>query len=244
MTDQNPLDPKIGQNYQRILGRIASAAQSVDREPSEICLVVVTKGHYLEKVKAVVAAGAKILGENYVEEALPKMEAFNEGAEIEWHMIGHIQSRKAPKVCENFSYVHSLDSGKLARRLDHFAGEIGRKIPVLLECNVSGEETKFGWQAFQEECWHELLPRFGQILELPNIEVCGLMTMAPLLDNPEGTRPYFSRLFRLRNYLRENTEYGNWTELSMGMSADFEVAIQEGATIVRIGTAIMGERAD
>jgi pyridoxal phosphate enzyme (YggS family) len=244
MTNQNPLDPKIAQNFHRILSRIASAARSVNREPSEICLVVVTKGHSLEKVKAVVAAGAKILGENYVEEALPKMEALNEETEIEWHMIGHVQSRKAHKVCKNFSYVHSLDSVKLARRLDHFAEEIGIKLPVLLECNVSGEETKFGWQAFKEDCWFELLPKFDQILELPNIEICGLMTMAPLLNNPEGTRPYFSRLFRLRNYLIENTEHGNWTELSMGMSADFEVAIQEGATLVRIGTAIMGERDD
>jgi len=238
----SPSEQKIAQNYQRVLDRIETAAQSVSRDPNDIRLVVVTKGHSLEKVKAVIAAGARILGENYVEEALPKIEVISRESEVEWHMIGHVQSRKARSVCENFSYLHSLDSVKLARRINHFAEQLGRKIPVLLECNVSGEETKYGWQASQEDHWYELLAELDQLLGLPNINVCGLMTMAPFLDDPEEARPYFKRLNRLGNYLTENSIHGDWTELSMGMSADFEVAIQEGATIVRIGTAIMGVR--
>lgn len=241
-TIPEPSEWNIARNYQQVLDRIALSAQLANRNPENIRLVVVTKGQALEKVKAVIDAGAKILGENYVEEALPKMRAISPKANVEWHMIGHVQSRKARGVCENFSYLHSLDSVKLARRLNHFAQELKCNIPVLLECNVSGEDTKYGWQASQEDHWPKLLPEFGQILELPNINVRGLMTMAPFLDDPEGTRPYFKRLHNLKGYLMEHSILGDWSELSMGMSADFEVAIQEGATMVRIGTAIMGER--
>jgi pyridoxal phosphate enzyme (YggS family) len=157
-------------------------------------------------------------------------------------MIGHVQSRKARAVCEQFACLHSLDSLKLAARLDRFAGELKRCLPVLLECNVSGEETKFGLPAYREESWENLLPEIDAILALPNLQIRGLMTMAPFLADPEETRPYFRRLRRLLEYFDRQYPRPEWRELSMGMSADFEAAIQEGATLVRIGTAILGER--
>jgi pyridoxal phosphate enzyme (YggS family) len=161
---------------------------------------------------------------------------------VEWHMIGHVQSRKAQMVAENFAWVHSLDSLKLARRLDRFAAEAGRRLPVLLECNVSGEATKFGWPAWDENRWPELLPALGEVAELPNLELRGLMTMAPFFDQPEAARPYFQRLKRLQGFLAEALPRVQLTELSMGMSGDFIAAIQEGATLVRVGTAILGSR--
>jgi pyridoxal phosphate enzyme (YggS family) len=157
-------------------------------------------------------------------------------------MIGHVQSRKAQLVASSFAWVHSLDSLKLARRLDRFAGEVNRRLPALLECNVSGEETKFGWPAWDEARWPELVPSIGELAELPNLELCGLMTMAPFFDSPEQARPYFARLKRLQSYLQAVIPETTLPELSMGMSGDYEAAIQEGATIVRIGTAIMGRR--
>jgi uncharacterized pyridoxal phosphate-containing UPF0001 family protein len=126
--------------------------------------------------------------------------------------------------------------------LDRFAGEIGKRVPILLECNVSGEETKYGWTAWNELEWEELAEEIAPILEMRNLEVLGLMTMAPFLPDAEQARPYFIRLRKLREFLSVRYPKSKWNELSMGMSADFEVAIQEGATIVRIGTAILGER--
>jgi PLP dependent protein len=161
---------------------------------------------------------------------------------LEWHMIGHLQSRKARWVCQNFTCLHSLDSLKLAERLDRIAGELGVNLPVLLECNVSGEQTKYGYSVWREGSWQEFLGEFASILELPHLQVRGLMAMAPFFDEPEPARPYFQRLGRFQSFLMEHFPLASWAELSMGMSSDFTVAVQEGATIVRIGTAIMGER--
>lgn len=233
---------RIKENYYKVLENIRKVAIDSGRRPGEVRLVVVTKGHSLEKALQVVEAGARLLGENYVEEALPKIEILSNYSELEWHMIGHVQSRKARSVVEHFHCVHSVDSVKLAMRLDRFAAEFNKVIPVLFECNVSGEETKFGWKAWKEEEWGELLVQLEPLLHLNHIEVRGLMTMAPYSDNPEESRPYFQRLKRLRDYLANHFNDVNWSELSMGMSNDYEVAIQEGATLVRIGTAILGER--
>jgi PLP dependent protein len=232
----------IAYNYQQVLARIERAAQSAGRNPDTVRLVVVTKGHPPEVVKAVITAGAKYLGENYVEEAGPKIQEISRQSEVEWHMIGHVQSRKARQVCELFSFVHSLDSYKLAARFSRFAAEFGRVLPVLFECNVSGEGTKFGWPAWVERDWDLLIPEFEQILHLPGLEVCGLMTMAPFASDSEAARPCFRRLRHLSDFLARRFPDVSWGELSMGMSADFEVAIQEGATLVRVGTAILGER--
>ena len=232
----------ISDNFQRVLDRIEAAANPVGRTQDQVCLVVVTKGHPLEVVQDALAAGARYLGENYVEEALPKIASVENVGDLSWHMIGHVQSRKARRVCEYFDWVQTVDSLRLATRLDRFAGEIGKRVPILLECNVSGEETKYGWTAWNELEWEELAEEIAPILEMRNLEVLGLMTMAPFLPDAEQARPYFIRLWKLREFLSVRYPKSKWDELSMGMSADFEVAIQEGATIVRIGTAILGER--
>lgn len=232
----------IATNYESVCERIAAAARSVGRDPQDVHLVVVTKGHSLEAVRQVLNAGARCLGENYVEEAMPKIQATRDYRDLEWHMVGHVQSRKAKLVCENFSRIDSVDSLKLARRLDRFAGETGKTLPILLEFNVSGEDTKFGWEAYNPALWHDLLSEFEEILNLSQLSIDGLMTMPPLLPDPENSRPYFRRLCQLRDFLASHFPHLEWKELSMGMSADYEIAIQEGATMVRVGTAIMGER--
>lgn len=232
----------ISHNYQKVLEEIANTAKTVGRSRSDIRLVVVTKGHSLEVVQMVVEAGARYLGENYLEEAIPKIESLPRSYKIEWHMVGHVQSRKAKSVCEQFHRVDSVDRVKLATRLDRFATELNRSIPVLLECNVSGESSKYGFPAWDEKRWPMLLPDVERIVGLNAIKVCGLMTMPPYFSNVEEVRPYFRRLFQLREFLAEHVAQVNWTELSMGMSNDYKIAIEEGATMVRIGTAILGER--
>ena len=232
----------IADNFNRVSDQLESAAASVGRTGEQVRLVVVTKGHPIEIVHRAIEAGAKYLGENYVEESLPKIATVEKARGVEWHMIGHVQSRKARKVCEHFDWVQSVDSLRLATRLDRFASEAGKKLPILLECNVSGEETKYGWTAWNELEWGDLADEISPILEMSNLNLRGLMTMPPFFSNPEQARPYFVRLRKLRDYLSTKFPDNNWHELSMGMSADYEVAILEGATIVRIGTAILGKR--
>jgi pyridoxal phosphate enzyme (YggS family) len=156
-------------------------------------------------------------------------------------MVGHIQSRKARSAVQHFSLVHSLDRWKLAQRLDRFAGEEGLRLPVLLECNVSGEESKYGWNLQDEPSWHIFLPEIERILSLENIEIQGLMTMAPWVLDEDVLRSCFRKLRELNAFLSHNLHV-SWKELSMGMTDDFEIAIEEGATMVRIGRAIFGER--
>jgi pyridoxal phosphate enzyme (YggS family) len=232
----------IVNRFNQVLGRISESAESVHRDPNDVQLVVVTKGHPLQLAQWVIGAGARTLGENYIEEGIKKINALAGKSEVKWHMIGHLQSRKARKMCEHFNVFQALDSIKLALRLDRFAGELGRKLPVFLECNLSGESSKFGFA-----CWdHTLLEEFREEIivfqELENIIVQGMMTMPPFNQDPEASRPYFRKLRAIKE--RINGVYPDLpiTELSMGMSNDYEIAIQEGATIVRIGQAILGER--
>jgi pyridoxal phosphate enzyme (YggS family) len=232
----------IAKNINTVSDRIEIAAASVGRTGEQVRLVVVTKGHPVEISHQAIEAGAKYLGENYVEESLPKIATVEKESGVEWHMIGHIQSRKARKVCEHFDWVQSIDSIRLATRLDRFASEMGKQLPILLECNVSGEETKYGWTAWNELEWNDLADEISPILEMSHLTLRGLMTMPPFFLNPEQARPYFVRLRKLRDYLAGKFPDNDWHELSMGMSADYEVAVQEGATIVRIGTAILGKR--
>lgn len=232
----------IRDNLERVEERIIKAAQSAGRSSDSVTLVVVTKGHSLERVRAVVEAGARWLGENYVEEALEKIVSLKGGFGVEWHMIGHIQSRKANPVCVYFDYVHSLDSVKLATRLNRFAGELGKRLPVLLECNVSGEQSKYGFPVWEESLWGAFFDQAAQIASFANLDARGLMTMAPYFEVAELARPFFRRLAHLRDALSARAPQAQWNELSMGMSGDFEVAIQEGATMVRIGQAILGAR--
>jgi pyridoxal phosphate enzyme (YggS family) len=239
MTDT--LISSIRERYQRTLAQITEAAAGSRYASRSIHLVVVSKSQPLEVVRAAIAAGVSALGENYVEEAVEKIATLRETA-VEWHMIGHVQSRKAELVARHFSMLHSLDSLKLAGRLDRFCGELNRNLPVLLEFNVSGEESKFGFSAWEEHCWPDLVPDVEKILALSHLRVSGLMTMPPFFDDPERTRPYFQRLRRLQEFLGKRFPQADWLELSMGTSVDFIAAVQEGATFVRIGQAILGPR--
>jgi pyridoxal phosphate enzyme (YggS family) len=232
----------IRENYEHALDQIARAARRSDRDPDRVRLVVVTKSQPFEVVAAAVEAGVHLLGENYPEEAVPKIQSLAGQIGVEWHMIGHVQSRKARLVADHFALLHSLDSLKLARRLDRFAGERNHILPVLLEFNVGGEESKAGWDASEQTNWGGLLPEVMSILDLPNLQVRGLMTMPPLETEPENARRFFQQLRRLRDRLATEFPQSDWSELSMGTSADFTVAVEEGATLVRVGTAIVGAR--
>ncbi len=224
------------------LERIARAASGAGRDPGEVRLVVVTKAQPLEYARAAIEAGARILGENYPEEAVKKIETLAAYSDVEWHMIGHLQSRKARLVVEHFDMLHSLDSLRLAEKLERLLAETGHRLPVLLEFNVGEEESKSGWQAAREDDWEQLAAQVEPVLALPHLEARGLMTMPPLSANPEDSRPYFDRLRRLRDFLSGRFPDVHWRELSMGTSADYEVAVQEGATYVRLGEAILGPR--
>jgi pyridoxal phosphate enzyme (YggS family) len=231
----------IQNNYRQVRENVEKAAHSVGRDPGSVKLLVVTKGHPIKKIQAVLSAGGKYFGENYVEEATPKIKSLSD-KHIEWHMIGHVQSRKARWVSEYFDWVHSLDSYKLARRLDNFSREYNRVIPVLLECNLSHEASKFGWSTWDEDRWPEFADEISPILELPNLAVSGLMTMPPYDPDPEKSRSYYVKLRKLQSFLAGKFPQASFSELSMGMSGDYQVAVQEGATIVRVGTAIVGQR--
>ena len=233
---------QIRERYENTLDRIAIAAQASGRDPESVRLVVVTKAQPLEVVQAAVQAGAQILGENYPEESVTKISSFSPESGVEWHMIGHVQSRKARLVIEHFDLLQSLDSLKLAERFNRMAVEAGRILPVMLEFNVGGEESKYGWPAAHETDWPVLYPVIETILGLENLEIRGLMTMPPLKTDPEDARIYFRTLRLLRDHLAARYPQADWRELSMGTSADYEVAVQEGATLVRIGTAIVGSR--
>jgi pyridoxal phosphate enzyme (YggS family) len=233
---------QIRERYQGTLERIAAAARASGHDPEAVRLVVVTKAQPLEVVQAAVRAGAQILGENYPEESVSKMLAVEPESGVEWHMIGHVQSRKARLVIEHFDLLQSLDGLKLAERLNRMALEAGRVLPVMLEFNVGGEESKYGWSAAHEKDWPALYSVIEAIMGLENLQIRGLMTMPPLETDPEDARVYFRTLRLLRDHLSTRYPRADWRELSMGTSADYEVAVQEGATLVRIGTAIVGSR--
>ena len=232
----------IREKYQFTLDQIATAARKSNRDPKEIRLVVVTKSQPVEVAQAAIEAGAHILGENYPEEGVTKIQSLAGQSGVEWHMIGHVQSRKARLVADHFALLHSLDSLKLAQRLDRFAAEGNHVLPVLLEFNVGGELSKSGWDASDESQWNALLPDISSILGLPNLRTHGLMTMPPLETDPQDSRRFFLRLRALRDHLASQFPQADWHELSMGTSADYTVAVEEGATLVRVGTAIVGAR--
>ena len=232
---------EIKQNLEQVYENITSAAFRVGRKPDEVKLVVVSKGQPVEAIQAAIAAGVKIFGENYPEEALEKIQAVT-SVDVTWHMIGHLQSRKAKLVCSHFDWMQSLDSLHLAQKMERLLAEHNRTLPVLLEFNVGGEETKSGWLAGEKSNWPQIFPDIGQILELPHLQVRGLMTMPPLTANREEARGHFKKLVELQKTLRVQFPQANWDELSMGTSSDYEAAVEEGATFVRIGTSILGPR--
>ncbi len=233
----------LAERYERVCERIASAARRAGREPAGVRLVAVSKGRPFADIHALYALGQREFGENRVEEAADKISAARAAhLSITWHMLGHIQSRKARAVAVDFDWAHSVESVSLAQKLGNAASEAGRVLSVLLECNVSGEEAKYGLAADRADQdpaqWDALSGTVELILAEPWLKVRGLMTMAPLTPVPEGARPVFIRLRRLRDRLGARFPAADWGELSMGMTDDFEVAIEEGATTVRIGRAL------
>ncbi len=233
---------QIKENLESVQENIYNATHRVGRLPEDVKLLVVTKTHPVDFVRCVIDAGVHDLGENYVEEAREKITAMTGIIQCNWHMIGHIQSRKSVQIVEYFSFIHSLDRVKIALRLNTHAKELNKILPVLLEVNLSGEESKSGWQVGLTGKIDAIYPDVIAITGLPNLKVCGLMTMPPFFDDPEDARVYFRRLNQIRQYLQKEFSNIDWKELSMGMSGDYEIAIEEGATWVRIGQAILGPR--
>lgn len=229
---------EIAANLADVRARIAAAAERSGRQPDDVLLVAVSKTHPIEDIAAAMEAGQRDFGENRLEELWTKVEqarSLHLDA-IRWHMIGNIQSRKTRDAVGPFVLIHSVDRAKIAARLSRDAEAAGNVMKVLVEVNVSGEASKHGFTPA------ELLDQAGELLALPGIRMAGLMTMAPFEAKPEATRPVFRALRSLRDRLTKMHPAGDWSELSMGMTNDFEVAIEEGATIVRIGSAIFGSR--
>ena len=239
----------IADNLERLQERIAEAAERSGRSPDDVTLVAVTKTFPADVVLTAYETGLRHFGENRTREGISKitaLESYLSDSPPTWHMIGHIQSRKAKRVVEFYDYVHSLDRLKIAGRLSRYAAEAGRTLPVLIECNVSGEGSKYGFPLDQWEEEETQLESFfsavEEILDMQGLSVHGLMTMPPYVDDPEEVRPFFVKLRLLRDALRERFPSTDWHHLSMGMTNDFEVAIEEGATMVRIGRGIFGPR--
>lgn len=241
MTNKHPTSQEevLAENITAVQKQIAVAAQRAGRSPAEITLVAVSKTKPLELVKMAYNLGLMHFGENRVQEALTKIADFNP-AGIRWHMIGHVQSNKAGKVIGSFACIHSVDSLHIAQALNQHAEKASQvsatRQPILLQVNISGEQSKEG---MSEE---ETLVLARQIVALPHLDVQGLMTVAPLVQDPEEVRPVFRRLRELNERLRQEVAGSSWQHLSMGMTDDYRVAIEEGATIVRVGRAIFGER--
>jgi len=220
-----------------VRGRIDSCARRCNRNPAEITLIAVTKTHAIETLRAALSIGASDLGENRVQEAEPKILELGRNA-ARWHLIGHLQTNKARRAVRLFDVIHSIDSVALARRLDRLCAEEDRaELPVLIQVDLADEETKSG--AAESE-----LPELAKVLHLcAHLRLRGLMAVPPFFEDAERVRPYFKRLRELRDELQSEAYFGEMRgELSMGMTNDFEIAIEEGATMVRIGTAIFGER--
>jgi pyridoxal phosphate enzyme (YggS family) len=220
--------------------QIAESAERSQRSAEEIKIVAITKGQPVEAIRAALGLGLNLIGENRVEEALEKQSLLVD-ADIDWHMVGHIQSRKAVDIPGHFVYVHSIDRMKIAQRINRFAHDQDIILPVLLECNVSGEATKSGWACYNPKDWSGVVNDFQEILKFPALRVRGLMTMAPWVQDHSILRATFQNLRNLREYMTEVLEY-RLPELSMGMSDDYQIAIEEGATMVRLGRALFGPR--
>jgi pyridoxal phosphate enzyme (YggS family) len=226
----------IQNRLERVKERITKAAISSGRDPKTVKLVAVSKTVPLDRIQAGIKAGVTDLGENYVQEAREKIEALA-GENVCWHFIGHLQSNKAKYAVKLFDLIHSVDSFKLAKELDRRAGALGKVQPILIQVNISGEETKSGIEA------EKALALVRETAPLENLGVRGLMTMPPYFNAPDKVRPYFRALRSLHERIHEEAIPNiDMPELSMGMTGDFETAIEEGATLVRIGTAIFGER--
>jgi pyridoxal phosphate enzyme (YggS family) len=225
----------IPKNLLNIRERIKKAAMKCNRNPEDVHLVAVSKTISPETIKIAIDAGATILGENYIQEARKKIEIL--GQKISWHFIGHLQTNKAKYAVDLFDMIHSVDSFHVAERLNRECQKKNRIIPILIQVNISSEDTKYGVDP------QRIFKLIKDISELQYIRLQGLMTMPPWSTDPENSRPYYISLRKLRDDLDAlGLENVCLKELSMGMSSDFEVAIEEGATLIRVGTSIFGAR--
>ena len=224
------------ENLNNVLNRIHQAAAACGRDPGSVRLVAVSKTVPADRVREAIDAGVSILGENYVQEAREKINALS-SQPVSWHFIGHLQSNKAKYAVQLFDLIHSVDSIKLARELDKQANKINKIQPILIQVNMGMEATKSGvYEA-------DTLTLVEEISRLKHVLVNGLMTMPPYFDEPERARPFFASLRNLMHQIKKEAIPNiALKELSMGMTGDFEAAIEEGATLVRIGTAIFGKR--
>ncbi len=230
----------------QVRARIAEACLRVNRDPSEVTLVAISKTASPAAILEAVAAGQRDFGENRVEEALPKIAHISQATDhaLCWHLVGHVQSRKARDAAGAFALIHSVDSVRLAEKLSARCAAKGQTQAILLECNVSGEATKqgfplHGWEGDRDR-FAQFVQQVAQIAALPHLRILGLMTMAPIVAHPDQARPVFASLRALRDALRAQLADLPLPHLSMGMTDDFEAAIAEGATMVRIGRAIFG----
>lgn len=225
--------PNLSDRLNRIRDRLTAAATQAGRDPAEVTLIAVSKTYPPEMIREAEAAGQLVFGENRVQEALAKIPELS--SRLSWHLIGHLQSNKIRKVLPHFELFHGIDSVDLATAMSRIAVEDGHRPAILLEVNIAGEASKFGFDP------KALDVEIERLLELSRLEIRGLMGMAPIVEKPELARPYFAKLRELRDRLNE--VHGlSLTELSMGMSGDFEAAILEGATLIRVGSAIFGDR--
>jgi len=223
----------IAENLERVREQIAQAAAKVGRAPGEVELVAITKTHAAEKVREAIQAGQSLFGESRVQEGRAKIPELPSA--IRWHFVGHLQKNKIRHALPLFEMIHSIDSLALAQEVNRIAEEEGMHPRVLLEINVAGEGSKFGFAP------DKLREQMEELLALPRLSVLGLMTIPPLSEEPEASRKYFIQLRELRD--RVQTEFRvDFAQLSMGMTQDYAVAVEEGATLVRVGTAIFGER--
>ena len=226
----------IQNNLEEIQRRIHEACARSGREPGEVKLVAVTKNVPVDRIRKAMACGIRCFGENYVQEALPKIRAL--GPDVEWHFIGHLQSNKAKQVVGTFHVIQTVDRVSLAQEIDRRAAR-REAVPVLVEVNIAGEQTKSGVAP------GELQNLLDALIQFSNLAVRGLMTMPPFFEDPEDARPFFRSLRELRDRFRDRIPPPHCLDdLSMGMTGDFDVAIEEGATFVRIGTALFGPRTE
>ena len=227
---------EIAARLTAVRDRIARAARRARRDPASIRLVAVSKTFGVEHVRAAAAAGQVDFGENKVQEALQKIEQTSD-LEVRWHLVGHLQSNKARRAAASFNLIHSVDSDALVAKIDQAATETGRRVDLLVQVDLAGEATKHGARE------QDLRPIFDAARECRATRIVGLMLLPPAVDSPEQARPFFRSLRDVRDrLLAQGVEGSMLTELSMGMSHDFEVAVEEGATLVRVGTAVFGER--
>ena len=225
----------LAENYRQVLNNIQDACQAVGRDPKEVTLVAVSKTKPVEMLQQVYDAGARVFGENKVQEIMDKYDHLP--GDIRWQMIGHLQRNKVKYIVDKVDMIHSVDSYRLAQTIETEAAKKNVTVSVLLEVNVAEEESKFGLKM------NEVLPLVQQISELPHVQVKGLMTIAPFVSNPEDNREIFRKLKKLSVDIEaKNINNTTMSVLSMGMTGDYMVAVQEGATMVRVGTGIFGER--